>query len=134
MDTGSMFGFMDIIVLGCGVYGIYSWYMLVKKQEIKKAFLLGGDSRVEESTDFQGFADCIGSKLLIVSIAMIVFGAVSAVNDYVQSLGAVIWIALVGFFGILVWYCVQLRKANQMYFKKGASTGSTIKNKALNKK
>ena len=95
MDTGSMFGFMDIIVLGCGVYGIYSWYMLVKKQEIKKAFLLGGDSRVEECTDFQGFADCIGSKLLIVSIAMIVFGAVSAVNDYVQSLGAVIWIALV---------------------------------------
>ena len=132
MDTGSMFGFMDIIVLGCGVYGIYSWYMLVKKHEIKKAFLLGGDHRPDQCLDIDGFAKTIGSKLLIASIAMIAFSAFSLFNDNVQNVGAVYWVVMAAFLGVLVWYCIMLRKANDQYFGKGASKG--IKDKALNKK
>lgn len=134
MDTNSMFGFMDIIVLGCGVYGIYTWYMLVKKHEIKKAFLIGGNLSVVDCKDIQGFADYIGNKLLIVSAAMMIFGAISAYNDYVQSIGVIIWIGMAAFFVTLIWYCIVLRKGNQMFFSAGASKGNTIKNKALNKK
>lgn len=134
MDTNSMFGFMDIIIMGCGVYGLYSWYLLVKKLEIKKTFLTGSLTQPEDCIDVQGFADFIGTKLLIFSIAMLIFGGVSAINDYVQSLGALIWVVMALFFAVLVWYTIQLRKSDQMFFEKGVKTGNTIKNKALNKK
>ena len=101
MDTNQMFGFMDYIVLGCGVYGVYSWYMLVKKNEIKKAFLLGGDNTPEDCTDVAGFADMIGIKLLIASIGMLVFGSLSLYNTYVQDLGAILWVGMILFLGIL---------------------------------
>jgi hypothetical protein len=135
MDTSQMFGFMDYIVLGCGVYGVYSWYMLVKKHEIKKAFLLGGDNTPESCTDVAGFADMVGTKLLIASAAMLVFSLLSLYNSYQQDLGAFYWVAMILFLGILVWYCVMLRKANLKYFPKTpVKKGSSIKNKALNKK
>ena len=134
MDTNSMFGFIDIIVVGCGAYGIYSWYMLVKKLEIKRTFLLGNSTMPEDCKDIQGFADFIGTKLLIFSIVMMLFGGISAINDYVQSVGDVIWFFMALFMAMLVWYCVQLRKADQLFFKKGPKAGNTIKNKALNKK
>ncbi len=134
MDTVQMFGFMDYIVLACGVYGVYSWYMLVKKHEIKKAFLIGGDNTPEKCTDVAGFADMIGTKLLIASIGMIVFSCLSLYNSYKQDLGAVFWVAMVLFLGMLVWYCVMLRKAHLKYFPTGPVKSSNIKNKALNKK
>ena len=135
MDTNQMFGFMDYIVLGCGVYGVYSWYMLVKKNEIKKAFLLGGDNTPEDCTDVAGFADMIGIKLLIASIGMLVFGSLSLYNTYVQDLGAILWVGMILFLGILVRYSVMLRKAHLKYFPKTpVKKGSSIKNKALNKK
>ena len=133
MDTNQMFGFMDYIVLACGAYGVYSWYALVKKHEIKKAFLVGGDNTPEDCTDVAGFADMIGTKLLIASIAMLVFSALSLYNTYKQDLGAIFWVAMIAFLGTLVWYCVMLRKAHLKYFSKGPKKGS-IKNKALNKK
>ena len=134
METGVMYGIMDLVVTGCGIYGIYSWYMLVKKLVIKKAFLIGGTNQPDDCRDIQGFADFMGTKLMILSIAMIVFGAVSAVNDYIQSVGIIIWILMAIFLIAIIWYCVQLRKADEMFFSQGAKTGNTIKNKALNKK
>ncbi len=133
MDTTQMFGFMDYIVLACGFYGVYSWYMLVKKHEIKKAFLLGGDNTPERCTDVEGFAKMVGTKLLIASIGMIAFSCLSLYNSYKQDLGAIFWIAMVLFLGLLVWYCMMLRKANFKYFPTTPAKGS-IKNKALNKK
>lgn len=134
MDTNSMFGFMDLVVMACGIYGIYSWYMLVKKLEIKKAFLIGGTNQPADCSDVQGFADFMGSKLLILSLTMIIFGGISAINDYIQSVGVIIWIFMAAFFGTIVWYCLQLRKADRKFFAKGTKTGNTIKSKALNKK
>ena len=135
MDTAtmnSMFSFMDYIVLGCGVYGVYSWYLLVKKHEIKKAFLLGGDTTPEKCTDIDGFANSVGTKLLIASISMLVFSGISLFNTFVQSIGVFYWVAMALFLGVLVWYMAALRKANDKFFSSGTSKG--IKNKALNKK
>jgi len=137
MDTAtmnSMFSFMDYIVLACGVYGIYSWYMLVKKHEIKKAFLVGGSTTPEKCTDIEGFANSVGTKLLIVSIGMLVFSGISLYNSFKQSIGVFYWVAMGLFLALLVWYMAVLRKANDKFFDSGATKGNTIKNKALNKK
>lgn len=133
MDIYSSFGFIDVIVAVVGVYGYYSWYMLVKKHEIKKTLLVGGDSNPAKCKDIEGFASFMGTKLLILSTAMVIFGGISAYSSYVQNIGNIIWAGLVIFLAIVIWYCVQLRKADQLYFDQGVSKGNVIKNKALRK-
>lgn len=133
MDVYASFGFIDLIVAIVGVYGFYSWYMLVKKHEIKKTLLIGGDTNPAKCKDIEGFAKFMGSKLLILSSAMVIFGGVSSYSSYVQSIGNIIWVGLVIFLAVVIWYCVQLRKASDLYFDKGVSKGNTIKNKALKK-
>ncbi len=133
MDIYSSFGFIDVIVTGCGIYGFYSWYMLVKKHEIKKMLLLGGDATPQKCKDLEGFAEFMNVKLLILSAAMVIFGGISVYSSYVQNLGNVIWAGLVIFLAVVIWYCVQLRRADAKFFDKGSTTGNTIKNKALKK-
>ena len=131
MDIYSSFGFIDVIVGIVGVYGFYSWYMLVKKHEIKKTLLVGGDSNPAKCKDIEGFAAFMGNKLLILSTAMVVFGGISSYSSYVQSIGNVIWVGLALFLVVVIWYCVQLRKADKLYFDQGK--GTIIKKKTLKK-
>ena len=127
------FGFIDIIVICVGVYGFYSWYMLVKKHEIKKTLLLGGSVTPEQCIDIEGFAKYMGTKLLILSADLLIFGAISAYNSYVAEVGLVLWIAMAIFFVVIVWYCFHLRKADGLYFSAAGKSGKSIKDKALKK-
>lgn len=129
----SSFGFIDIIVICVGVYGFYSWYMLLKKHEIKKMLLIGGSLTPEQCTDVEGFAGYIGNKLLILSADLLVFGTLSAYNSYVKEIGMVLWIGMAVFLAIIVWYCVCLRKANEQYFNPLGKSGKSIKDKAMKK-
>lgn len=133
MDTGSMFGFLDIIVFGCGLYSVYSWYMLTQKQQILKTFLVAADTNPEHCKDIKGFADFMGKKLLITAFTMLAYGGISLYSDYVRDLGKAIWAVIAVFLAVVIWYCVQLRKADALYFQKGAKRGNTIKDKALKK-
>ena len=134
MDTANIyasFGFIDIIVMGVGIYGFYSWYMLVKKLEIKKALLLGGSTTPEQCIDVEGFANYMGTKLLILSADLLIFGALSAYNSYVKEIGMILWIGMVIFLAIIVWYCIYLRKADGLFFSTAGKSGKSIKDKAL---
>lgn len=133
MDFNSSFGFIDIIVICAGVYGFYSWYKLVKEHEIKKTFLIGGDTTPQQCTDIEGFAGFMGNRLLFLSAAMVVFGSFSAYNSFVADVGPSIWFAMAAFLTIIVWYCVQLRKAATLYFNEKGKNGKSIKEKALKK-
>lgn len=127
----SSFGIIDIIVICVGVYGFYSWYMLVKQHEIKKTLLIGGSLTPEQCNDIEGFANFIGTKLLILSTAMIIFGSISAYNSYVGDVGMILWIGMALFLAVIVWYCMQLRKAEKMYFSSDSKSGKSIKDKAM---
>ena len=133
MDMNSSFGFIDIIVMCVGVYGFYSWHMLVHKHEIKKTLLIGGNTTPEQCFDVEGFAEFIGNKLLIFSAVTLVFGGVSAYNSYIGDIGIVLWIGMAIFLGVIVWYCAQLRKADERYFSARGKKGKSIKDKAMNK-
>lgn len=136
MDMYASFGFIDIIVICIGVYGFYSWHMLVHKHEIKKTLLTGGNTTPEQCFDVEGFADFIGKKLFIFSATTVVFGGISAYNSYVAEVGAILWIGMAIFMGVIVWYCMQLRKADGLYFSnrsKFGKSGKSMKDKAMNK-
>lgn len=136
MDMYASFGFIDIIVMCVGVYGFYSWHMLVNKHEIKKTLLVGGNTTPEQCNDIEGFANFMGPKLLIFSVATLIFGAISAYNSYIANVGAVLWIGMAVFLAVIIWYCAKLRKADGLYFSapgKYGKSGKSIKDKALNK-
>lgn len=132
MDVYASFGFIDLIVIACGLYGVYSWYLLVYKHEIKKTLLIGGNTNPQDCKDIEGFAAFMGTKLLILSAVMIIFGGISAYSSYVEFLGTIVWVGMAIFLVIIIWYCVQLRKAEQKFFDQGSTKGS-IKSKALRK-
>ena len=123
----SSFGFIDIIVICMGVYGLYSWNMLVKKHEIKKTLLLGGSTTPEQCVDIEGFAGYMGNKLLILSADLLIFGSFSAYNSYVAEVGAALWIGMIIFLAIIVWYCLHLRKADEKYFSAAGKNPLKIK-------
>lgn len=129
----SSFGIIDMIIFVVGFYGVYSWYLLTKKQEIKKLLLIGGNYTPEQCTDVKGFAEFMGTKLLILSGAMVVYGAVSAYDSMVKSIGVALWICMAIFLAVIVWYCVELRKGNSRYFSLDAKAGKSIKEKAMKK-
>ena len=127
----SSFGFIDIIVICMGVYGLYSWYMLVKKHEIKKTLLIGGSTTPEQCIDIEGYAGYMGSKLLVLSADLLIYGTFSAYNSYVADVGMALWIGMVIFLAVIVWYCVHLHKADELYFSAAGKSGKSIKDKAL---
>lgn len=133
MDIYSSFGIIDLVVIGAGFYGFYSCYLLVKKQEIKKTFLIGGTLTPEQCTDVEGFAGFMGTKLIVLSIAMLLFGSLSAYNSYIGEVGMILWIGMALFLAVIVWYCVQLRKAEKLYFDPKGKSGRSVKDRALNK-
>lgn len=133
MDFNSTFGFIDIIVICVGFYGFYSWHMLVKEHEIKKTLLIGGDTTPQQCTDIEGFAGFMGNKLLVLSAALLIYGSFSAYNSFIASVGSSIWFAMAAFLAVLIWYCVQLRKAAALYFNEKGKNGKSIKEKALKK-
>lgn len=132
-DLYSSFGIIDIIVMCVGVYGFYSWYMLVNKHEIKKTLLVGGNLTPEQCLDVEGFADFMGKKLLVLSADLLIFGGLSAYNSYIAEVGAVLWIGMAIFLAIIVWYCVYLRKAEGLFFQGMGKNGKSIKDRALKK-
>lgn len=131
MDFNSTFGFIDLIVICVGFYGFYSWYMLVQKHEIKKTLLIGGNTTPQQCVDIEGFADFIGKKLLFLSAAMVIFGSFSAYNSFIEDVGMIIWVGMAIFLVIIVWYCIELRKADAKYFSATGKGGKSIKDKAM---
>lgn len=133
MDITTSFGLIDLIVAGAGFYGFYSWYLLTKKHEIKKTFLIGGSTAPEQCSDIDGFAAFIGKKLLIFSAAMVIYGGLSAYHSYVGDIGVLLWISMALFLAVIIWYCIQLRKADQLFFQAQGKNGKSVKDRALNK-
>ncbi len=131
MDIYASFGLIDIIVMCVGVYGFYSWHMLVNKHEIKKTLLVGGNTTPEQCNDIEGFASFMGPKLLILSATMLIYGAISAYNSYLGDVGMLLWIGMAVFLAVIIWYCVKLRKADGLYFGISGKSGKSIKDKAL---
>ena len=125
------FGIIDVIVVCMGVYGFYSWYLLMQKQEIKKTLLVGGALTPEQCVDVEGFGKFMGTKLLVLSTTLVVFGGISLYDSNVSDLGAVLWVAMAVFFAVIIWYCVHLTKAQKLYFN--VKSGKSIKDKAMNK-
>ena len=68
MNTNSIFGLMDILIIGAGLYIVYAWYLLKFRGEIKEGVLVpqGWASRCK---DIDGYRNFISNKLLALGLS-----------------------------------------------------------------
>lgn len=117
MDTNSMFAFMDLIFLLCGVYILYAYYLLVAKNEIKEGVLVPKGVSTKKCKDFGGYKKYIGWKVLVFGIYACVMGGVGLYQDYVAPIPTVIYLPLYAlFFAVMVLYLVATKKAEKMFW------------------
>ena len=116
MDTNTMFSLMDIIILGCGAYILYAWYMLMYRNEIKEGVLVPAGYG-NKCRDLDAYKAVISGKLLIFALTAIGAGAISLYSDYVARIPAAIYLGLTGLFLlVLIWFTVQAKKAQKQFF------------------
>ncbi len=116
MDTNQMFAFMDILMIGAGLYLLYSWYILMFKGEIREGVLIqSGLGR--KCKDIEGYKKYIGPKLLAFTVCAIIAGGIGLYSDYVKPINSYVYLALTGvFFVALIFFIRASKKAQDMFF------------------
>ena len=96
-----MFGFISIMVVGFGLYGFYAYFQMKKGGPIK---------------DREQFVKKSLPAVLIFACASVIYGVIDLIHCYVQPLGILDVIGLIGFLAVLVWYLVYTSKLKKQYF------------------
>lgn len=116
MGFDGLFNLIDIIIFACGFYALYSAYVLQRDGKIIRTFLVFKDTKVEDCTDLQGYANFMGPRLWTLGIIMILYGAASLINTYVVNIGTLFGIMMVLFLISLFWYSMEVKKAMARFF------------------
>ena len=119
MDTNSMFGFMDLIVAGGGIYVIYQYIMMVKTRKLQNSALLPKEIDPKKCKDTEGYINYIGPKMLAFGIVATICGAIGLIQDFTGNPGT--WVYMLGivvFVVVAVWYSVAIKKAMKEFWGK----------------
>jgi len=117
MNTNSMFSFLDVIVIGAGIYILYGWYVLVKNNEIKQGLIVSKATDPSKCKDIEGFKKYIGPRLLIFALCAILSGGFGLLQTYVVSMpGVVYWVFYFLFLAVVIWFGVAAKKAEKRFF------------------
>lgn len=112
------FSIIDLIVLGCGIYSLYTVYEMKKTGEIKTGWLISNQIDIKSCNDKAGYIDYISSRTIILGIIIIIYGAIGSINSFVVELPSfLIYGSMIVFFICLIWFAISSSKANKIYFK-----------------
>ncbi len=116
MNTNSIFGIMDFLIIGAGIYILYSWYLLMYKGEIKEGVLVS-QGWAKKCKDLDGYRKFIGTKLLALAVVAFLSGGVCLYSDYVKPVPSSIYLGVTAlFFIVLIWFITQTKKAQTQFF------------------
>ncbi len=117
MNTSSMYGIMDVVIVLGGLYMLYGYYLLMFKNEVRAGILISKLNEGKRCKDLEGFKKEIGPKLLIFAFTAIADGIVGLVNDFIVLVPTVIyWGFYVLFFVVLIWYVIASKKVEKKYY------------------
>lgn len=106
MGMGSM---IDLLIIACGVYLLYSAISMMNGGDIPKPLL---PSSVEPAVlkEKKEFTKAVGKKTLILAVAALVSGAIDLANETWFQISILNLIVTVVFISITVWYCMTVKK------------------------
>ena len=107
----SMFSFIDIVVVGCGLYVIYLYIEMRNTGKIRESMLLPKGLDVKKCKDADGYIRQAGPKQLVLGIIALLCGVAGLLQDFTGILNYYVYLAtLVVFFAYAVWYTVFMKK------------------------
>lgn len=112
----SMFVFLDIIVLGCGFYILYAYYLMKVKGEVKENLLLSPATPIKRCKDKGAYIAYMGPRLLSVGIGALVCGGLGVVNDYTNFMGSWYLLLTLAFLVLVVWFAMAIKKAAKKFW------------------
>ena len=115
-NMDSIWGFIGVIVLACGVYAIYAYIKMKTTGEINASLLLGKDYIYKKCKDKDAFTKKAGPALLGFGIVALVYGVIDVIHCYVYSMEIVDTVGMVVFFVVLVGFGVYTTKLKREYF------------------
>lgn len=111
-----MFGFLSVMVIGCGLYSFYAYFQMKKGGPINEALLLGRSYEEYKCKDKVGFLKEALPAVLVFACSAVVYGVVDFIHCYIQPLGFADTAGLILFLAVLVWYLVYTSKLKKRYF------------------
>ena len=116
MSTNDMFSFMDILILGCGGYLFYAWYLLQFKGEIRQGVLIPSGSTLK-CHDLPGYQKFMAPRLLVFALTAVFAGGMGLYSDYVKPVSTYVYLGFTALFlVVLVWFTMQAKKGEKTYF------------------
>lgn len=110
--------FMKIFDAVLLVYGGYTIYCGVQMKKTGKpsSWLVGAEEN-NGKLDQKAFVSHMFRPTLLLGMICMLYGAVSAVNDFVQNLGYGTKIVMLVFLLFVLWYCWKLHKVKEEFSK-----------------
>lgn len=112
----SIFGFVSIIVLGCGIYSLYAYIKMRQDGHINETLLLGKGYMEYQCKDKEAYMKKAMPAVLLFGIVSTVYGIIDTVHYYVKPLGMADTIATVVFLIVLVGFMMYTLKLKKQYF------------------
>lgn len=108
-------GWIDGIVLACGIYMLYSAYLMKTKGELKVGWLVSKNINLERSKDVPGYIEYMYSKILVFAVCTIIYGAIGVYSTYYKPLGMIQTASFGIFFVVVICFAVVSTKASKKY-------------------
>ncbi|WP_283680812.1 hypothetical protein [Parablautia sp. Marseille-Q6255] len=117
MNTSSIMGLMDVMILLCGVYILYLSFVMIKTGKLKENALMPKDLEMKKCKDVAGFIRYMRAKQIILGGLAVISGAVGLAQDYGKLNSPVLYLGtIVVFIACVVWYCVAVKKASRVFW------------------
>lgn len=108
---------IDLIILICGFYCIYTAYLMKTNREIKAGWLISSQINIEACKDKDGYIDFMWKRTVAFGIIVLIYSGVGLINSYVTPLNSVIVFGSMGvFFIALIWFAVLSSKSVKRFF------------------
>lgn len=111
---------LSLILLGSGIYCLYTWLrLLVTKRLFRNGLLVPKEKKISDCADEEEYIRYIMPPLTVMALMTTAYGVVVMLNDgFSLNLLPYPWglVPLVLTLGAMAWYAVRNARANRDYF------------------
>jgi len=108
---------LDLFIVFCGAYLVYSAVNMKKTGEIQKGVMVRKDADLSKAKDIPGFIAYMYVKTIVIGISACLCGIVGIINNEFGGLGMLQLIMSVVFFVAIVLFGIITAKAQKKYLE-----------------
>lgn len=117
-SMNSVFGFIGILAVGCGIYCLYAYFNMKKDGHINETILLGKSYSEKMCKDKEAYLKKALPAVLGFGIVSILYGIVDCIHWYVNPMEMVDTVGGILFMAALVVFAVYTMQLKRNIFRK----------------